>query len=109
MERGVDLRRALELLSELTGASVQPATLALRKAAVESVAQQLMAKVEQPAEPGWVEHVLVYEFAQRQVEGVDGHFHDAGKNLGHEAPPNHSAGTGHSLRFWGEPADALEN
>ncbi len=105
----MDLRRSLELLSELTGASVQPAALALGQAAVEGVAQQLMAEVEQPAQPGWVEHVLVDELAQRSVEGVGGHVHDAGENLGHEAPPDHRAGAGHGLRFRGEPADALEN
>ena len=91
MERGVDLRRSLELLSELAGAGVQQAALAFGQAAVECVAQQLMAKVEQPAESGWVEHVLVDELAQRSVERVDGHFHDPGEDLRHEAPPDHRA------------------
>jgi hypothetical protein len=63
VERCVDLRRPLQLPPELTGAGVQSAALTLGQAAIEGIAQQLMAKVEQPARPGWFEHVLVDEFA----------------------------------------------
>ena len=66
----MDLRRSLQRHCQLAGAGVQPAPLALGQAPVEGVAQQLVAIVEQPAQPRRVEHVLVDELAQRVVERV---------------------------------------
>jgi hypothetical protein len=105
----VDLRRAFELLSELTSARVQPAALAVGQAAVHGVAQQLMAEVIQSARPGRLEHVLLDELAQRSVEGIGGYIHDGREHLGDEAPPDHCTGTGDGLSLRGEPRDALEN
>ena len=109
VDRRVNLRRPFQVLAELGGASVKAPALALGQAPVEGVAQQLVAKVEEPTQSGRVEDVLVDEFAQRLVEGIRGHVQDARENLRHEATADHRPGSGDRLRFRREPADALED
>ena len=100
VDRGVDLRPALQRLAKLTRPRVQPATFRLRQGPVDRVAQQLMAEVVQAAHARCVEDVLVDELPERPLQGFDGNVHDSGQDVGYEATADQRScpGDGLSLR-----------
>ena len=68
VDRGVDLRGALEPRPELTGAGMELAPIRRRDRAVQRITQELMPEVVQAAQAWRIEHELVDELLERRLE-----------------------------------------
>ena len=64
----MDLRLALELRAELAGPRVVAATVAAGHAAIDRVAQELVAEVVEPARARRLEDYVVDQLLERPVE-----------------------------------------
>src|SRR6185295_10354174 len=97
VDRGVDLRGALEPRPELTRAGMEPAPIRRRDRAVQRITEELVPEVIQAAKAGRIKDELVDQLLERRLERPRRDVHDAGQDVGHEAATDDRTGARRGL------------
>ena len=109
MHGSVDLRRPLELGTELRDSGMEASLRPGWDAPIQRVAEQFVAEVPQLARSGREEERLVNELEQRPIEVLGRDVHDPGKHVGDEAAPDDRRRPGSCLGLRRQALEAGEH